>query len=241
VGGGVVTEEIWKKFIALAGGPDALIILIPTAQEDPVAFDHPDVKALQKHGAKAVLILHTRDRKAADSPKFSDVLLRAKGVWFCGGRQWRFVDAYEGTLTEKRFHEVLARGGVIGGTSAGASIQADYMPRGHPLGNTTMMAEGYEKGFGFLPGTAIDQHFFARKRTDDMTALMQTHPQFLGIGIDESTALVVKDHLAEVIGKSSVGFYDWSAGKPKGPKDYIEVKTGGKFDLKARKVIELEK
>ena len=127
----------------------------------------------------------------ADDPKFSESLLKAGGVWFSGGRQWRFVDAYAGTLTEKRFHEVLARGGAIGGSSAGASIQSEYMPRGHPLGNTVMAAEGYERGFGFLPGCAVDQHFFARKRTADMTGLMKKYPQYLGIGIDEGTAIVV--------------------------------------------------
>ena len=135
--------------------------------------------------------LHTRDPKKADDPTFSEMLTKAGGVWFGGGRQWRFVDAYAGTLTEKRFHEVLARGGAIGGSSAGASIQSEYMPRGHPLGNTVMAAEGYERGFGFLPGCAVDQHFFARKRTADMTGLMKKYPQYLGIGIDEATAIVV--------------------------------------------------
>ena len=128
--------------------------------------------------------LHTRDRRTADDPAFSELLTTAGGVWFGGGRQWRFVDAYEGTLTERRFHEVLARGGAVGGSSAGASIQGEYMPRGHPLGNTVVAAEGYERGFGFLPGVAVDQHFFARKRTADMTGLMKLYPHILGVGID---------------------------------------------------------
>ena len=79
------------------------------------------------------------DLMIADDPAFSELLTKAGGVWFGGGRQWRFVDAYAGTLTEKRFREVLARGGAVGGSSAGASIQSEYMPRGHPLGNTVMM------------------------------------------------------------------------------------------------------
>jgi cyanophycinase len=180
-----------------------------------------------------VKALHTRDRKTADDPAFSEVLTRAGGVWFSGGRQWRFVDAYEGTLTEKRFHEVLSRGGAIGGSSAGASIQSEYMPRGHPLGNTVMAAEGYERGFGFLPGVAVDQHFFARKRLADMTGLMKLYPQYLGIGIDEGTALVVKGSVAEVIGRTKVAFYDNRkplAGEP----DYTEVKSGERYDLRKR-------
>ena len=132
---------------------------------------------------------------------------------------------------------MLSRGGAIGGSSAGASIQSEYMPRGHPLGNTVMAAEGYERGFGYLPGAAVDQHFFARKRTADMTGLMRQYPQFLGIGIDEGTALVVTGSTAEVIGKSKVAFYD-TRKQADSETDYEEVKAGEKYDLKKRAKIE---
>jgi cyanophycinase len=234
-GGGQLVPEILERFFAAAGGKDAPVVYIPTASE-AVADDPAEAKQLRKFGTN-VAVLHARDRKTADDPAFSDVLVKAKGVWFGGGRQWRFVDAYEGTLTEKRFREVLARGGVIGGTSAGASIQGEMMPRGHPLGNTVMAAEGYERGFGFLPGAAIDQHFFARKRTADMTGLMKQYPNWLGVGIDEATAVVVTGHTAEVIGKSKAAFYDHRNGPPAGEVDYVVVPAGGKYDLKARVVV----
>lgn len=237
VGGGGAGPDIWKKFIELSGGPDALIVVIPTAMEDPLRPESTEEVALKRNGAKNVKALHTRDPKKANDPAFSEVLTKAGGVWFSGGRQWRFVDAYEGTLTEKRFHEVLARGGAIGGSSAGASIQSEYMPRGHPLGNTVMAAEGYERGFGFLPGVAVDQHFFARKRTADMTGLMKLYPHVLGIGIDEGTALVVKGSVAEVIGRTKVAFYDYRK-QADGDKDYDEVKVGERYDLRARKRVE---
>lgn len=237
VGGGGAGPEIWKKFIELSGGPDALIVVIPTAMEDPLAKESAEEKSLKRFGAKNVQPLHTRDPKEADDPKFSEILTKAGGVWFSGGRQWRFLDSYAGTLTEKRFHEVLERGGAIGGSSAGASIQSEYMPRGHPLGNTVMAVEGYEHGFGFLPGCAVDQHFFVRKRTADMTGLMKLHPQYLGIGLDEGTAIVVSGSVAEVIGKTKVAFYD-TRKKPVDGLDYEEVKVGEKFDLKARKKVE---
>jgi cyanophycinase-like exopeptidase len=99
-----------------------------------------------------------------------------------------------------------------------------------------MAAEGYERGFGFLPGCAVDQHFFARKRTADMTGLMKEYPQFLGIGIDESTAIVVTGGIAEVMGRSKVAFYD-TRKKPVGDKDYEEVKAGEKYDLKKREKV----
>jgi cyanophycinase len=236
VGGGGATADIWKRFIELAGGPEATVVVVTSAMDDPLPPESVEEKILKRFGAKNVVPLHTRDRKRADDPKFSEVLTKAGGVWFSGGRQWRFVDSYEGTLTEKRFREVLARGGVIGGSSAGASIQSEFMPRGHPLGNTVMAAEGYERGFGFLPGCAVDQHFFARKRTGDMTALMKQYPQFLGIGIDEGTAIVVTGSTAQVMGKSKVAFYD-AKKKPDGDQDYEEVFPNQKYDLLKRKKV----
>jgi cyanophycinase len=231
IGGGGLPKPIIDKFFDLAGGKDASIVFIPTASEfEPNKGDAADLSLLKKLGATNVTVLHTRDRKQADNPEFSQVLLEAKAVWFSGGRHWRFIDSYEGTLTEKRFRTVLERGGVIGGTSAGASIQAEYMPRGHPLGNTVVSAEGYERGFGYLPGCAVDQHFFARKRIDDMNGLMKRYPQLLGIGIDEATAIVVQGTTAEVIGSSKVGFFD-------GLKPMVEVPSGAKYDLNLRKLI----
>jgi len=236
VGGGGAGPEIWKRFIELAGGPDAPLVVIPTALEDPLPAEIGETKALKKFGATAVTQLHTRDRKVADDPTFSEALVKAKGVWFSGGRQWKFVDAYEGTLTEKRFHDVLARGGAIGGSSAGASIQSEYMPRGHPLGNTVMAAEGYERGFAFLPGCAVDQHFFKRNRTADMTGLMREYPQYLGVGIDEGTAVVVRGGRADVIGASKVGFYDTR--RKRADPDYEEVRAGESYDLVRRTKVE---
>jgi cyanophycinase len=237
VGGGGVGPEILDRFLELAGGKDQPIVFVATAGDDPISAKPAEVEMLRKHGATQITVLHTRDRKIADTTEFSQALTTARGVWFSGGRQWRFVDAYEGTLTAKRFREVLERGGVIGGSSAGASIQSEYMPRGHPLGNTVMAAEGYEQGFGYLPGCAVDQHFFARKRTADMTGFMKQYPQLLGIGLDEGTAIVVTGSTAEVLGVSRVGFYDSTQPARPGENDYTELKTGDKYDLKTRKVL----
>lgn len=236
VGGGGSTPEMWERFIKASGGPDALIVVVPTALEDPLPRVIGEELTLKKYGAKNVVSLHTRDPKKADDPEFSAVLEKAGGVWFGGGRQWRFVDAYAGTLTEKRFRGVLARGGAVGGSSAGASIQSEYMPRGHPLGNTVVSAEGYECGFGFLPGCAVDQHFFARNRKADMAGLMRRCPQYLGIGIDEGTAVVVTGSVAEVVGKSRVAFYD--AGSPGFFRDYVALTAGEAYDLKRRARVE---
>lgn len=237
VGGGGLTEEITQRFITLAGGPDALIVVLPIANADVLPPEPGDGKFLERAGAKNVHLLTARRREEVESPGFLDVLRQATGVWFGGGRQWRFVDAYEGTKAFSLFHDVLRRGGVIGGSSAGATIQGDYLVRGSPLGNEQMMCPGYERGLAFLPGVAIDQHFTQRKRFADMTSVMAVHPQLLGIGLDESTAIVVQKSTAEVLGKGHVHFYDRRKPVVEGQPDYEAFAAGARYDLAARKAI----
>jgi cyanophycinase len=236
VGGGGMPDEVTKKFIELAGGPEALIVVLPTANPDPVPA-RAEATFLARAGAKNLKVLPGRELKDVDDPQNLEVLKQAKGIWFGGGRQWRFVDAYENTKARALFHDVLRRGGVIGGSSAGATIQGDYLCRGSPLNNTDVMCEGYEHGLCFLPGVAIDQHFSQRKRHGDMTAFMKCCPQFLGIGIDEATALVVQGHVAEILGRGAAHFYDGAKHVADGSPDYEAVKAGGQYDLKARKVL----
>jgi cyanophycinase len=236
-GGGALADAIYLKFIELAGGPDAPIVVIPTSMDDPVPKDPGEAKRLKKLGAKNVVVLHTRSRAEADTAQFCEPLQGAKGVWFCGGRQWRFVDAYEGTKAFALFHDVLKRGGVIGGSSAGASIQSDYMPRGDPLGNLNIIAEGYERGFGFVQGVAIDQHFLKRKRPADMTGLMKVYPQLLGLGIDEGTALLVRGEVMEVLGVSTVAVYDRTRPVKEGEPDYQALPAGSRYNLRTRQVL----
>src|SRR5262249_52409152 len=126
----------------------------------------------------------------------------------------------------------LKRGGVIGGTSAGATIQGSYLVRGAREGNTIMMAKGYEEGFGFLKNVAIDQHIDNRKSEADPQAVIAAHPQLLGIGISESTAIIVKGDSFSIIGKGNVAITD---GKEYGGKPYYFLKVGDSFDLAKRK------
>lgn len=238
VGGGGMPREIVDRFIQLAGGPEAPIVILPTASPDPLPKRSFSKVMFERAGAKDVTVLPARKLKDVEDPKNLAALKRAKGIWFGGGRQWRFIDAYEGTKAHELFHEVLKRGGVIGGSSAGASIQPEYMARGNPLGNRDIMAEGYERGLNFLPGVAVDQHFAQRKRFADMTSLVKTYPQILGIGIDEATALIVEGHIGTVMGRSKVHFYDSNKKYKKGAPDYQSLAKGEKYDLKARMKID---
>ena len=108
------------------------------------------------------------------------------------------------------------------------------MARGNPLGSRDIMSEGYERGLGFLPGAAVDQHFKQRNRFPDMTALMATYPQFLGIGLDESTALIIQKSIGKVIGKGQVHLYDRTRSVAEGEKDYQSLDPGDRYDLAER-------
>ena len=237
VGGGGMPAGLLTKFIELAGGPESPLVYIPCT-DDEVVLKDGFVDVMKKAGAKNVTLLHTKDRRKANhDDEFLAPLKTARGIWFGGGRQWNLVDSYQNTTAHKLMHDVLARGGVIGGSSAGASIQGDYMPRGDPLGNLNIIAEGYERGLGFLTGVGIDQHFAQRNRFADMSSLVKTYPQLLGIGIDESTAIIVRQHTAEVTGKGNVSFYDARRQDADDDKDFISVPAGKKFDLQTRRVL----
>ncbi|MEK6611884.1 MAG: serine hydrolase [Gemmatimonadota bacterium] len=237
VGGGNLGPEILRRFVELAGGADAPILVIPTAGEDSVfPADWNGLNGLKAAGATNLAVLHTGDRRLAESDSFVAPIRSARGVWFPGGRQWRLVDSYLGTQTETELHAVLARGGVIGGTSAGALILASYMVRGAREGNAQMMAKGYEQGFGFLRRAAIDQHVVTRNRQDDLQQVLSSHPDLLGIGLDEGTALVVQGDHGEIIGRDKAFVHNGrDATDPGFP--YRVLLPGDRFDLSPRRVI----
>ncbi|HTM50577.1 MAG TPA: cyanophycinase [Bryobacteraceae bacterium] len=227
-GGGKLGPEVLGRFISLAGGPDAPIVFIPTANGlDPQPANLAEVNVLRAAGANNVTVLHTTERRVADSKSFVAPLRRARGVWFGGGRQWHLVDSYLNTRTLRELRAVLERGGVIGGSSAGATILGSYLVRGAREGNQIMMAPGYEQGFAFLRGVAIDQHLLKRKRENDMIAVVKAHPALLGIGIDEGTAVIVQGDHFDVVGPSKVAIYERD-------KPYYFLSAGDRFDLRKR-------
>ncbi len=233
-GGGDLGPEIWDRFVSLAGGEQARIVVIPTAAPDEdLPDDWKGRDGLQATGARGLVILHTRDPSEADIESFVLPLQEATGVWLPGGRPWRLVDAYLHTRVHEELYGLLNRGGVIGGTSAGASIQASFLIRGDPETNQVVYSPDYTEGFGFLERVAVDQHLLARGREADLWQVLDIHPELLGIGLDEGTALVIQGNRAEVIGKSQVLLYDASAASMRPSR----LGAGTVFDLGSRELI----
>jgi cyanophycinase len=236
VGGGRVGPEILTRFFDLAGGRDVPLVVIPTAAgAESYPADWSGLKMFKDFGVTNITVLHTNDKKIADSEEFVRPLTTAKAVWFPGGRQWRLVDSYLHTRTQREVERVLERGGVVGGSSAGASILASYMVRGAKENNYIMMAPGYEEGFGLIKGVAIDQHMLTRNRQDDLEDVVARHPEVLGIGIDESTAIVVRGQQFEITGASKVAIHDGriveSQRQQRNGKKYFFMAPGERYDL----------
>jgi len=231
IGGGKMGPEIGQAGRQLSGGADAHWVYIPTAAENVADMQPPG--NLIASGA-SVTTLHTWDRKRADSEAFVAPLLQATAVYFGGGRQWRIVDAYGGTRTEREIRGVLDRGGLIAGTSAGATIQGSYLVRGSPEGNGIVMAQGHERGFGYVQNVAIDQHVLARGRANDMAQVVAAHPGLLGISIDEGTAALVQKNTLTVLGRSVILITD---GAMHDGKTYYTLPAGSRFDLATWAVI----
>jgi len=257
-GGSLSDTSVFNKFMELAGGPDAPIVIVSTARTDDEiheALYNQQQLRFEGYGFRNFTFLHTRNRDTANMEMFTKPISEANGIWFLGGRQWRLVDAYAGTKTFEAFKKLLERGGVIGGSSAGASIQTDFLVRGDTKTNIVMMGD-HQEGFGFLKNVAIDQHLLAMNRQFDIFEILDTHPELLGIGLDENTTIIISGNTFEVLGKSYVAIYDgtfyqevrdkddWShvVGKitklPEGSRKFYLLKSGQKYDLVNRKVIE---
>ena len=240
VGGGGMPSGLMQQFVESAGGENARLVYVPCSEQDDVGTRHRTVAMWEQMGVASATFIHTKDREQANSdPEFMAALKDATGIWFGGGRQWNFSDSYYGTQTHQLMKQVLQRGGVIGGSSAGASIQARYLARATPIGNFDPMAPGYERGgLGFIGGVAIDQHFSQRRRQQDMTQLVDTYPQLLGIGIDEATALIVRGSTAQVVGRGQVFFYDRRLPVYPDQPDFLALPAGSSYDLARRVVVE---
>ena len=240
VGGGGMPQGLMTQMIKEAGGVEnAKCVYIPCSESANVNERQRTVTMWKRMGVKHATFIHTKDRnKSNTDEEFLAPLKDATMLWFGGGRQWNFADSYYGTKAHKLMKDVLHRGGVIGGSSAGASIQGRFLARATPIGNANILAPGYIRGgLGFLSGVAIDQHFSQRGRQKDMTQLVDKYPQMLGIGIDETTAIVVRKSRAEVVGAGKVFFYNRNIAVEEGKPDYTAVAAGGVYDLLKREVI----
>ena len=184
-GGGRTPEEVFDEFVRLAGGRDARIVFIPSAVE------FADVEEARRHfaeweeyGCASLVYLDAKSHAEADTAAFVEPLKKATAVWIAGGDQERLAKLYSGTKLAAAVRDLLARGGVVGGISAGAAVMSQVMIRD---GSNHEAVVG--PGFGLIDGAIIDQHFSQRGRYARLLGLLEDRPNLIGLGIDEDTSL----------------------------------------------------
>lgn len=223
-GGGHLPEGIKRQFLELAGGEKARLVIIPAAN-----IDESDAREYQStwsdYGAASVEVLHADSRRISENPEFSRCLDQATGVWLGGGQQTWLAGWYRDTPVQQRLLGVLARGGVIGGTSAGASAMSDPMIAG---GRET---PNRGRGLGLVQGVIIDQHFVRRNRIGRLLKMLDDYPDHVGLGIDERTAVIlsVRSGRFRIVGDSRAVACCILPGSPRPRIEFFDA--GDEFDL----------
>lgn len=203
-------RTILNRFIMLAGGPEARILIVSTASSLGEEATEPYASLFRQLGAAEVVSMRPLLREEANSVRAAELVRDATAVFLTGGNQLRLASVVGGTRLGRAVFDGHRRGLVVAGTSAGASAMASHMVAfgaggATPKQRMTQMSAG----LGLLPGVVIDQHFEQRNRIGRLLALVALSPGLLGIGIDEDTAAVVgHSGVLEVIGKGSVTILD---------------------------------
>lgn len=254
VGGGERTDEIMKKFIELAGGSKAVIAIFPMASSVPEEVGPSYVREMMGLGVKEAFYLNINAEQANQDSmvaKLKDVT----GVFYSGGDQVLLTAALLNTKVQARVAEIYAKGGVVGGTSAGAAVMSRIMITGNELLNKDSSASFFtltkgnvetKEGFGFVTEAVIDQHFVVRKRHNRLLSIIMQNPKLLGVAIDEATSIIVHpDRTFTVIGESVVIVYDATQSKHirTNKNNYLTaenmamhiLQAGDSFDLKSRR------
>lgn len=213
IGGGSRPDAMVARIIdeaGLRGGGYGIIL--PMSSEEPDSAVYYAKRQFVQQGINAIYGVNFVKGETLTKQKL-DSIRNAKLVYISGGDQNRFMDIVLGTDIERAIHEAYQKGSVIGGTSAGAAVMSKVMITGNELKHTDYRAtfQNIEErnietkpGLGLITTAVIDQHFVKRSRHNRLISAVIEFPELKGIGIDESTAILVKGNEAEVVGESQV-------------------------------------
>ena len=258
-GDGDGNADILTRFVQLAGGKRAHVVVVPTASSTPEESGQRYVNVFGKLGAKTVEVLDVKEREDANAQPTLEMLARASGIFITGGAQANLVALLGGTLAMECVRDRNAEGVIVAGTSAGASIVASHVMLGGTglTGNSNSSAakKGMVElvaGFGLLQDVIVDQHFSARGRMGRLLSIYAANPGLLSVGLDEDTAVVInREGILETIGTGMVTVIDGRNAR----SDYFEREVGEvltvvdshlfvfgpgrRFDLNTRRPVDL--
>ena len=213
IGGGNRSDELMQKMLQTANLKSTdYIIVLPMASEVPdVGFETLSTQ-LKKLDNRPIRNFNFSKHDVNDK-KWIDSLANAKLIYILGGDQNRFMNVVLNTPVYDAIHKAYRTGSTIAGTSAGAAVMSKYMITGKQLLDTVYKETfnklwdkniEFSKGMGLLENTIIDQHFLKRNRYNRLISALAAHPDMVGVGIDESTAIIVKGSKATIAGESQV-------------------------------------
>ena len=242
IGGGSIPDSLFEFFAAHCGGKDQPVVYIPTATSDEKYIQEGGhLEKFTSRGFTNLSTIHTRDKVKADAPENIALMRKAKGIFFGGGDQDLIAEAYGNTQLYKEMLALLDRGGVIMGTSAGATIMGALLVGGDARKDLTKSFP-FQPAFSFIQNVDIDQHVLVRNRQFDLIPVIEKYPNHIGVGIDESTAIIVEGHQFKVWGNSYVMVYDpmdWAVQKKKWGavlKPFMMMASGSSFNFVTRTI-----
>jgi cyanophycinase len=245
---------ILSRFVQLAGGDGARIVVVSTASSLGDAATELYRQVFGRIGARDVTGLRPETREEANDPRTGEAINEATGIFLTGGNQLRLSSVIGGTALGDAILEAHRRGVVVAGTSAGASAVATHMMAFGSSGATPKhrMAQ-VSVGLGLLDGVVVDQHFEQRTRLGRLLAFVAQSPSLIGLGLDEDTAAIIDaNDVLEVLGRGSVTIVDGSevitdAFESMGHKPMMvsnvrihSLPSGYRFDLQAKQVLPLD-
>lgn len=205
-------RAILSEFVRSAGDSKANIVIIPTASMMPLERGELYAGIFREMGASRVDVIDIETREAANDEALAALVRQATGIFVTGGVQLRLISILGGTLVNDAMNEVIGRGGVYCGTSAGAAVVSSHMI---VTGKRGMLVRrgmvDLAPGLGLVENVIIDQHFSQRGRLGRLIAAIGMNPRFMGIGIDEDTAAIFRsDGEFDVVGGGQVAIVDAS-------------------------------
>jgi cyanophycinase len=201
---------VLRRFVALAGGRRARIVVIPSASSFPQQAVETYTTIFARLGAPQVDVVDPPSRAAAGGGGLVQAIDEATGVFMAGGNQLKLSHLFVGTALAEAISAAYARGAVVAGTSAGASIMSQFMISLGADGVTPRQRTSQlTSGLGLLPGVIVDQHFDQRARYGRLMSMVAGSPNLIGMGIDEDTAAEVRDGFKlTVLGSGTVFVVD---------------------------------
>jgi len=262
IGGGERPGYLMRAYVNCARGTNVPVLIVPFASRKPAVQAERLRAEFAELGYRDIVVA-----TVVDAPGVVKYARAAGAVYFAGGDQNRLRDVMTGTPLLEAIRQAYGRGAVIGGTSAGAAVMGSVMLSGNELLNPAAISSDKgdainaftwirrrnietTEGFGFLERCVVDQHFVHRKRHNRLLSVVLEHPELLGIGIDESTAIIVSGEHFDVIGESCVVVFDASkaTGIGTGTNDTLCCErmllhllvAGQRFDLVRRRVMTVQ-